>query len=104
VNKDEPVSSEALEYMDKMFECEKPCDSYGICDNCYEQSIFLAGYNFGYRAAKTPLCLKKPKELTPQERADRAYKDQQNMVALNAEICKIGACIHREHWKYDQNE
>lgn len=47
----EPVSQDAAAYMDKLFPCEKPCDSFGICDGCYERVIFLAGYNFGYRAA-----------------------------------------------------
>ena len=48
---DAPVSSEATTYTNKLFPCTKPCDSFGVCDGCCERTIFLAGYNFGYRAA-----------------------------------------------------
>jgi len=57
----EDLSKEALDYCMKLFLCEKPCDSYGICEGCYERNIFLAGYNFGYRAAKTLSTLGEPK-------------------------------------------
>lgn len=50
---DQLITSEAWTYMKKLFPCEKPCDSFGICDACYERNIFLAGYNIGYRGAKT---------------------------------------------------
>lgn len=62
MKKDEPVSTEALKFADKLFPCEKPCDSFGVCEGCCERNIFLAGYNFGYRAAKTLSMPGEPKE------------------------------------------
>jgi hypothetical protein len=53
MNENEPVSSAAQEFADKMFVCDPPCDSYGCCTECCERNSFFAGYNFGYRAAKT---------------------------------------------------
>lgn len=53
VKKDKPVSIEAKNYADKLFPCEKPCDSYGVCEGCLDRIVFLAGYNFGYRALST---------------------------------------------------
>lgn len=47
-----PLTKEAKEYIAKMFPCEVPCDSYGICPGCAEAAVFGAGYNFGYRATK----------------------------------------------------
>jgi len=52
MSKDEPISKEAQEFADKIFPCQQPCDSYGICTECAERTCFLAGYNFGYRAGK----------------------------------------------------
>jgi hypothetical protein len=52
MRKDEPLSPQAQRFADKMFECEKPCDSYGVCDPCIQRALFIAGYNFGYRAGK----------------------------------------------------
>lgn len=40
----------AQKYADKLWPCEPPCDSYGVCENCIERSIFHSGYNFGARA------------------------------------------------------
>jgi hypothetical protein len=37
----------AQAFHDRMFPCEPPCDSYGVCDNCCEANVFRAGYNFG---------------------------------------------------------
>jgi hypothetical protein len=54
-----PISKEALAYAEKLFPCTKSCDSYGICEGCCERNVFLAGYNFGHRAALT---LSKPGE------------------------------------------
>jgi hypothetical protein len=34
-------------YIAKMFPCEKPCDYFGLCENCSNANIFKAGYNFG---------------------------------------------------------
>lgn len=47
---DEKLSAEAAIYADKLFKCEPPCDSYGICSNCSERNVFQAGYNFGRRS------------------------------------------------------
>lgn len=44
-------SKEAVEYAAKLFPCEKPCDSFGVCDGCCEAKCFWAGYNFGNKAA-----------------------------------------------------
>jgi len=49
--KDAPLSEEAKAFIEKVFPCEPPCDSYGVCDNCCEKVVFQAGYNIGYRAA-----------------------------------------------------
>lgn len=46
-----PLSQEAIDFADKIFECEPPCDSYGVCADCVNESSFLAGYDIGYRAA-----------------------------------------------------
>lgn len=62
MNKNEPLSTEAIAYMDKLFPCTKPCDSYGICDGCAERVCFEAGYNFGYRAAKSLAMPGEPKQ------------------------------------------
>jgi hypothetical protein len=35
-------------------------------------------------------------EMTPQEKATLAYQMQLKMTSINEEICKIGACIHKE--------
>lgn len=43
------LSDEALQYADKLFPCEPPCDTYGICEGCSERTIFHAGYNFGVK-------------------------------------------------------
>ena len=40
------LDKDAQAYVDRMFPCEKPCDSYGVCDNCIDRSLFQAGYNF----------------------------------------------------------
>lgn len=45
------LSEDAKEYVTKLFPCEKPCDSYGICEGCYELRIFEAGYSMGLKAA-----------------------------------------------------
>lgn len=36
---------------------------------------------------------------TPKEKAELAYEKIQKTVTLNDAICKIGACIHKEHQK-----
>lgn len=55
--KDEPLSEEAKDFIAKMFICEPPCDSYVVCEACLEKDLFLAGYNFGYRADRVcPMC------------------------------------------------
>lgn len=46
---DVPLSDEAKAYVAKVFPCEPPCDSWGVCSNCCERTVFLAGYNIGYR-------------------------------------------------------
>lgn len=48
--KDALLTKEAQGFADRMFPCEKPCDSYSVCESCCERSIFEAGYNFGFRA------------------------------------------------------
>jgi len=47
-----PLSEEAQEYADRMFKCEPPCDSYGVCDPCIERACFEAGYGFGVLAER----------------------------------------------------
>lgn len=47
---DAPLTPAAKAYMARMFPCTKPCDSMGVCEGCCENILFLAGYNFGYRA------------------------------------------------------
>lgn len=32
-------------YADKIFPCEQPCDSYGVCDNCSYNKRILGGAN-----------------------------------------------------------
>jgi hypothetical protein len=34
--------------------------------------------------------------LTPQEKAELAHQQMRRMQHLNAEMCKIGVCIHKE--------
>lgn len=47
---DEQTAREAAEvYADKLFPCTKPCDSYGICEGCYERELFDCGRGFGRR-------------------------------------------------------
>jgi hypothetical protein len=58
--KNEPLSKETEEFIARMFVCEPPCDSYGICEACMEETIFLAGYNFGYRASEKRVPGKQP--------------------------------------------
>lgn len=65
---DAPLSQEAQDLIAKLFPCEKPCDSYGICEGCYEKIIFQAGYNLGYRAAPTVDLVALDKELFPNSR------------------------------------
>ncbi len=48
----ENLTPEAKAYVTRLFTCEPPCDSYGVCDHCIEAAIFHAGYNFGFRANK----------------------------------------------------
>lgn len=33
---DEKLEAAVNEYCDKMFPCEKPCDSFGVCDEMYK--------------------------------------------------------------------
>lgn len=47
-----PLSAEAEAYVAKVFKCEPPCDSFGVCSNCCEAIVFGAGYNFGLAAEK----------------------------------------------------
>jgi len=44
------LSDRAKILVDKLFQCEPPCDSYGVCTNCNEQGIFQSGYNLGHDA------------------------------------------------------
>lgn len=44
------LSPEAQAYADKVFRCEQPCDSFGICTGCFERTCFVAGYQHGHRA------------------------------------------------------
>jgi hypothetical protein len=50
IKEDCPLTAEAEAYVQKLFPCTPPCDSWGVCDNCCEKTLFLAGYNFGFRA------------------------------------------------------
>jgi hypothetical protein len=43
--------------------------------------------------------LKEALRLTPSEKSQLAHQEQGRMQALNAKICEIGACIHKEHRK-----
>lgn len=47
-----PYSKEAKDFIAKVYPCEPPCDSYGVCSNCCDEANFGAGYNMGYRAAE----------------------------------------------------
>src|SRR5574343_107631 len=47
------LSLEAKAFVAKMFPCEPPCDSYGVCSNCCEASVLYAGYNMGLSAAES---------------------------------------------------
>ena len=40
-----------------------------------------------------------PKQMTPQEKSQRALEMIEAMQELNRKICEIGACIHKEHQK-----
>jgi hypothetical protein len=53
MKQNEPLSAEAKAWTEKMFPCEPPCDSFGVCEACINRHLFHAGYNFGYRAGKT---------------------------------------------------
>ena len=44
------LSEDAQRYVDKLWQCEPPCDSFGICDNCAEKTIFRIGYAYGVKA------------------------------------------------------
>lgn len=48
-----PYSTEADAYVKKLFPCEPPCDSFGVCENCGDSLIFGAGYAFGLKATHT---------------------------------------------------
>lgn len=37
----------AVEFMDRIYPCTPPCDSFGICNGCHERSCFAVGYGFG---------------------------------------------------------
>ena len=41
------LSKKAQELSDKLFICELPCNTYGICSPCNQAKIFQAGYNLG---------------------------------------------------------
>lgn len=49
-----PIESDekAKIFADKLFPCEPPCDSYGVCSNCCERMTFEAGYEFGFKAER----------------------------------------------------
>lgn len=36
-------SESVEEYIKRLFPCEKPCDSYGVCDNCSGASLIRVG-------------------------------------------------------------
>jgi hypothetical protein len=44
----EPYDEDTSIYVQKLFKCEPPCDSYGVCSNCNEETIFHAGFNKGF--------------------------------------------------------
>lgn len=44
----EPYDEDTNSYVQKLFKCEPPCDSYGICSNCNDETIFHAGFNKGF--------------------------------------------------------
>ncbi len=37
-------------YADRLFPCEKPCSSWGVCDNCSERLLFRVGYNMAIKS------------------------------------------------------
>lgn len=47
---DFPLSQDAKDFVAKVFKCEPPCDSWGVCSECIDLANFQAGYNFGFRA------------------------------------------------------
>jgi len=46
------LDEKAKIFADKLFPCEPPCDSYGVCSNCCERMTFEAGYEFGLKAER----------------------------------------------------
>lgn len=48
-----PISQEAQVFVNKLYPCEPPCDSYGICSNCYDHSNFECGYVMAFRAEQS---------------------------------------------------
>lgn len=41
-------------------------------------------------------------KLTPAEKAALAYSQQKKMQEVNAKICELGVCIHKEHQKHGE--
>jgi hypothetical protein len=94
MNENKPVSKGATEYADKLFPHTEPCDSWGICEGCFQRTIFLAGYNFGYRAGEEELqakCdrLKEEKNKFDQETRDyiRLRDEAVERLMLAEKVC-----------------
>ncbi len=87
-------AAEALFREKFSLQCEKPCDSYGVCDNCMEVTMLMIGYERGY------------KEAYQRGRVDgaRAEREELRLIISKAEIAmrlcagvrQIGPNLKRE--------
>ena len=88
-----PLSEKAKEYIDKLFPCEPPCDSYGVCEHCCEKTIFRAGYNFGARSANSKIETLKSLLDISNKKADMFFQiieaETKNRNLLNDEINEL---------------
>lgn len=44
------LSDEAKAFCEKVYKCEPPCDSHGVCYDCIQEHNFLCGYELATKA------------------------------------------------------
>jgi len=99
-----PLSQEALAFCDRMWPCEPPCDSYGVCSNCCEKTIHHAGYNHGYRAAGAEIARLKSLLNLDTAHGKSHVKALLEIARLKAQNQELMKCVEfyadPEKWKY----
>lgn len=80
---DRPIAEETKAYIERNFPCEPPCSSLGVCDNCCEKTVFLAGYNHGYRAGKSSYDELKVVEMSQPREWTLILNDKDELMGLS---------------------